>query len=276
MAGNTFPGLTSLVFQLNRADGQGDNLMNSRIQKGIVQAGGSSMMVWGVRSWRDVSLLIRLDTTLTGGRYVSILSDHLHLFMFIVHSDGLGKFHQDSATPHTSRIAKEWLKENSSELKHFHWPPKSPDMTIIKYIWDALERGVQKRSPLPLTPADLWTVLQHAWYQLSLELLQTIIESVHRSIARIRLPFYVLVVIRDIRQYIETFVIPLDKLQKALNKKLRTLHTEEAFNGYKRMTKHQVNVQDTHTSLGGCRQRSSRWIRKNVAWCFQIWRSVVE
>ncbi|GFW93466.1 uncharacterized protein TNCV_46691 [Trichonephila clavipes] len=61
-------------------------------------------MVWDVCSWRDMGSLIRLDTTLTGDRYVSILSDLLHPFMPIVHSDGLGKFHQDNATPHTSRI----------------------------------------------------------------------------------------------------------------------------------------------------------------------------
>ncbi|GFX80662.1 hypothetical protein TNCV_499291 [Trichonephila clavipes] len=32
-------------------------------------------------------------------------------------------------------------------------------------------------------------------------------------------------------KYIETFVIPLDKLHKALQEKIRALHTEEAFNG---------------------------------------------
>ncbi|GFV72943.1 hypothetical protein TNCV_1329511 [Trichonephila clavipes] len=32
-------------------------------------------------------------------------------------------------------------------------------------------------------------------------------------------------------KYIETFVIPLDELQKPFQGKLRVLHTEEAFNG---------------------------------------------
>ncbi|GFR01546.1 transposable element tcb2 transposase [Trichonephila clavata] len=77
--------------------------------------------------------LIRLDTILTGDRYVSILSDHLHSFMSI---------RQDNATLHTSRIATEGLQEPSSEFRHFHWPPNSPDMNIIEYIWDALQRAV--------------------------------------------------------------------------------------------------------------------------------------
>ncbi|GFY05774.1 uncharacterized protein TNCV_4404411 [Trichonephila clavipes] len=50
----------------------------------------------GVYSWRDMEYLIHLDTILTGDRYVSIPSEHLHPFMSIVHSDGLGEFQQDN------------------------------------------------------------------------------------------------------------------------------------------------------------------------------------
>ncbi|GFW36471.1 transposable element Tcb2 transposase [Trichonephila clavipes] len=100
-------------FQLNRADGrvrvwrQPPESMEPTCQLGTVQAGGGSVMVCGVCSWRDIEPLIRLDTTLKGDRYVSILSDHLHPFMSIVHSDGLGEFQQDNVTPHAFRIATE-------------------------------------------------------------------------------------------------------------------------------------------------------------------------
>ncbi|GFX48213.1 hypothetical protein TNCV_3931631 [Trichonephila clavipes] len=57
-------------------------------------------------------------------------------------------------------------------------------------------------------------------------------------------------------KYIETFLIPLDKLQNALQEKLRALHKEEAFNGYGRNTTQQLNTQDADTSfvstLGTC------------------------
>ncbi|GBM93664.1 hypothetical protein AVEN_132447-1 [Araneus ventricosus] len=71
-----------------------------REYRGTVQSGGASVMVWDVCSWRDMGPLIRLETTLTGDRYLSTLSDHLHSFMAIVNSDGLGQFQQDNATPH--------------------------------------------------------------------------------------------------------------------------------------------------------------------------------
>ncbi|GBN37511.1 Transposable element Tcb2 transposase [Araneus ventricosus] len=157
--------------------------MDPACQQGTVQAGGGSVMVWGVCNWRDMGPLIRLDTTLTGDRYVSILSGHLHPFMSIVYSDGLGEFQQDNATPHTSRIATEWLQEHSSDFRHFRWPPKSSDMNIIEHIWDALQRAVQKRSHHPLTPTDLWTALQDSWCQLPPALLQTSVDCMPRRVA---------------------------------------------------------------------------------------------
>ncbi|GFV43906.1 transposable element Tcb2 transposase [Trichonephila clavipes] len=112
-------------FQWNPADGrfrvcrQPHESMDPTCQQGTFQASGGSVMVWGVCSWRDMGPLMCLDTTLTGDRNVSILSDHLHLFMFIMHSDGLGELQQDNATPHTSRIATQWPQEHVSEFKHF-------------------------------------------------------------------------------------------------------------------------------------------------------------
>ncbi|GFX11552.1 transposable element Tcb2 transposase [Trichonephila clavipes] len=81
--------------------------------------------------------LIRLDSTLTD---LKVLSDHLHQFMSIAHSNGLGEFQQDNATSHTSRIATYWLQEHSSEFRHFRWPPKSPDMNISEMPCNMLFR----------------------------------------------------------------------------------------------------------------------------------------
>ena len=88
------------------------------MEQGTVQAGEGSVMIWSVCSSSDMGPLVCLETTLTGDRYVCILSDHLHPFLSIVHSDGLGQLQQDNATPDTFRIATERLQEYSSEFKH--------------------------------------------------------------------------------------------------------------------------------------------------------------
>ncbi|GFY03729.1 DDE_3 domain-containing protein [Trichonephila clavipes] len=87
-------------------------------------------MVWSVCSWRDMRPLIRLDTILTDDRYVSLLYDHLHLFMPIVHSEGLGELQQDNVTLHTPRIATYWLQEHSSELHTSAVPPPSKSLAL--------------------------------------------------------------------------------------------------------------------------------------------------
>ncbi|GFT45895.1 uncharacterized protein TNCV_2250391 [Trichonephila clavipes] len=51
--------------------------MDATCQLGTVQVVEDSVRVWGVCSSCNMGPLIRLDTTLTGDRYVSILSDHL-------------------------------------------------------------------------------------------------------------------------------------------------------------------------------------------------------
>ncbi|GFS96389.1 uncharacterized protein TNCV_17231 [Trichonephila clavipes] len=72
--------------------------MNPTCQQRTAQAGRKSVIVWGACCCPYMGPLILLDTTLTGDRNVSILSDLLHPFMSIVHSDGLGEFQQDNMT----------------------------------------------------------------------------------------------------------------------------------------------------------------------------------
>ncbi|GBM01406.1 hypothetical protein AVEN_236225-1 [Araneus ventricosus] len=103
--------------------------------------------------------------------------------MFIVHSDGLGQFQQDNATPHASRVATKWLQEHSSDFRHFHWPPKFPEMNIIEDIRDALMNAVENRSPPSRTPMDLWSVLKDEWCELPPRYLQTLVEFMPHRVA---------------------------------------------------------------------------------------------
>ncbi|GBN43484.1 hypothetical protein AVEN_259538-1 [Araneus ventricosus] len=103
--------------------------------------------------------------------------------MSIGHSDVLGQFQQNNATPHVSRVASKWLQEHSSDFRHFHWPPKSPEMKIIEDIRDALLHAVEKRSRQPSTPIDLLTALQDSLCEFPPGYLQTPVESMPRRFA---------------------------------------------------------------------------------------------
>ncbi|GBL95513.1 hypothetical protein AVEN_54117-1 [Araneus ventricosus] len=75
------------------------------------------------------------------------------------------------------------LEKTLTGDRHFHWPPKSPELNIIVDIRDALLHAVEKRSPPPRTPMDLLTALQDSWCEFSPGYLQTPVESMPRRFA---------------------------------------------------------------------------------------------
>ncbi|GBN86918.1 hypothetical protein AVEN_239516-1 [Araneus ventricosus] len=67
--------------------------------------------------------------------------------------------------------------------RHFHSPPKSPEMNIIEDIRDALLHAVENRSPSPRTPMDLLTALQDSWCEKPPGCLQTLVETMPRRVS---------------------------------------------------------------------------------------------
>ncbi|GBM01257.1 hypothetical protein AVEN_170313-1 [Araneus ventricosus] len=74
-------------------------------------------------------------------------------------------------------------RDDSDMDRHFHCPPKSPDMNIIEPIWVALQCAVQKRSPPPGTLMDLRTALQDSWCEKPPGYLQTLVDTMPRRVA---------------------------------------------------------------------------------------------
>ncbi|GFW60861.1 DDE_3 domain-containing protein [Trichonephila clavipes] len=94
--------------------------------------------------------------TLTGQRYVDdILRPHVGPFL-----NGLPGpiFQQDSARPHTARVAQDFLR-------HFltlPWPAHSPDLSPVEHVWDQLKRQMpsfHSVHDLELAVQDLWAYL---------------------------------------------------------------------------------------------------------------------
>ncbi|GBN04882.1 hypothetical protein AVEN_124492-1 [Araneus ventricosus] len=72
---------------------------------------------------------------------------------------------------------------NTSDFRHFHWTPKSPEMNIIEDIRDVLQHATEKRSPPPRNPMDLLTALQDSWCEFPPGYFQTPVESMPRRFA---------------------------------------------------------------------------------------------
>lgn len=64
------------------------NRWTEHVSRRLFDLGRFYAMVWGVKTSNDMGPLTLLETTLTGDRYVSILSDQIHSFVTIVCSAG--------------------------------------------------------------------------------------------------------------------------------------------------------------------------------------------
>ncbi len=50
-----------------------------------VQAGGGGVMVWGIYSWPTLGPLVPIEHRLNATAYLSIVDEHVHLFMTTVY-----------------------------------------------------------------------------------------------------------------------------------------------------------------------------------------------
>ncbi|GFU97585.1 transposable element Tcb1 transposase [Trichonephila clavipes] len=84
----------------------------------------AGVMVWGTIANDSRSTLIVMRGTLTGQRYVDdILRPHVGLFPKMVSPGSI--FQQDNASPHTARVAQDFLRH----FQTLPWPAHSPDLS---------------------------------------------------------------------------------------------------------------------------------------------------
>jgi hypothetical protein len=80
-------------------------------------------------------------------------------------------FQQDGAPAHSSKLAQEWLKQNSPDfIAKDDWPPNSPDLNPLDYhVWGAMLAKYQAHTPKPKNKTELKATLQQIWSDLPQE-----------------------------------------------------------------------------------------------------------
>ncbi len=63
----------------------------------------------------------------------------------------------DNARPHVARICTQFLE--AENIPALAWPAYSPDMSPMEHIWDALDRHIRQRVPVPANIQQLRTAI---------------------------------------------------------------------------------------------------------------------
>ncbi len=67
----------------------------------------------------------------------------------------------DNARPHVAKIGTQFLE--AENIPVLAWPEYSPDMSPIEHVWDALDRRIGQRVPVPANIQQLRTAIEEEW-----------------------------------------------------------------------------------------------------------------
>jgi len=149
-----------------------------------IKHGGGSVMVWGCFSYTGVGDLHRIKGIFDQKGYHSILSRHCISSGKRLIGHGF-IMQQDNDPKHTSKLCSNYLhrKEESGELKMMIWPPQSPDLNPIEFLWDELDRRVRK--VYPTSQEHLWETLEKEWNEISNSVLEKLVERMPRLVKKV-------------------------------------------------------------------------------------------
>lgn len=155
--------------------------LSDRLVEDTLKFGGGSVMMWGCMMWDGVGYACKVDGTMNGELYVSILEDELKNSI-----EYYGKetdeviFQQDNAKIHTCKMAKKWFKDN--DFKVMHWPAQSPDLNPIEHCWGHLKKKLNEYDTPPAGMLELWERVETEWEKIGPEVCQNLIESMPRRV----------------------------------------------------------------------------------------------
>jgi len=86
------------------------------------------------------------------------------------------RFQQDNDPKHTSRMAKNFFKENVPEI--MDWPSNSPDLNPIENLWAIVKRETERRMPKNLN--ELERIMVEEWNAIPVSVLINLVDSMKR------------------------------------------------------------------------------------------------
>ena len=132
-------------------------------------------------SFNSRTQLTIVNGNLTGQRYRDKILAPVVVPHFNVNRN-VTIFQQDNARCHTARVSVDYLQQQN--IDWLPWPARSPDLSPIEHLWDALDRRVRQRQPQTL--GDLRNFLVEEWNRTPQQQIGTLINSMRRRCLAVR------------------------------------------------------------------------------------------
>ena len=119
---------------------------------------------WAWISHEGAGMIHPIEGHLDSLQYQHILQNVMLPSVRMLYPDGVIHLEQDHSSIHDSGVVQEWLSLQA-DIELIDWPPRAPDMKLIKNMWSEVKRTMQETWPVlpPRNSGELWTRVSDVW-----------------------------------------------------------------------------------------------------------------
>ncbi len=130
--------------------------------------------------WHTLGLLVQI--ALFKHHKLSIVADHVHLFMTTVYQSSDDYLQQDNAPCHKAQIISDWFLEHDDEFTLLKWPPQSLDLNPIEHLWDVVEREIRIKDLQMTNLQQLRDAIMSIWTKSLRNVSNTLLNLCHEEL----------------------------------------------------------------------------------------------